>query len=174
MKGLKFAQKRALITTLLISVFLILFYSCKQKYSNETNHPYDVAAPNLDRQLLIINQGSPFKDSITAIVAEHYKSILKTVEVIDVKAFAKTEAADFDVILILYRWEAGAPPEAVQLFMDKNASLKNRMLILATSWNGLEKPKDVDAITGASIVEDVPVFRNKIIKKVDRLLKYKN
>lgn len=133
-----------------------------------------VESTSVVRKLLIVTQGSPFKDSITAGVLDRYKSPRVVVEVIDVRDLAKTDAGDFDAILILHRWEANAPSESVQSFMDENQGLRNKIVMLTTSWNGLEKMENVDAITGASIVEDVPLFTAKIIKRLDRLLKYKN
>ncbi len=82
-----------------------------------------------------------------------------------------TDADDFDAILLIYRWEARAPPEPVQLFMEKNLRLKNKMVVMTTSWYGFEKVENTDAITGASIVENVPIFTDKIIKRLDPLLK---
>ncbi len=174
MKNLKFVKKLVLITAFLVCLFLTLLYWYKPNYSFEVTHTNEIDFSNLDRKLLIATQSSPFKDSVTFIVSERYRSVSVVVEVIDVKALANKEAADFDAILLIYRWEAGAPPETVQSFIDKNSSLKNKMVELTTSWNGLEKMKNVDAITGASIIENVLVFTDKIIKRIDRLLKYKN
>jgi hypothetical protein len=173
MKGLKFVQKFAFITTILICMLLLLLYWYKQTCSMEATHTNEVNLQSLDRKLLIVTQGSPFKDSIAAEVMDRYKSSDVIIEVTDVKTLANVDAANFDAILFMYRWEAGAPPASVQTFMDKNSGLKNKMVILITSWNGLEKTNNVDAITGASIVGDAPIFTNKIIKKLDRLLKYK-
>ena len=174
MRNLKSGHKILLIITLLIGLVLLLLYWYKQTNSVETTHSYEVNSPTLDRKLLIATQGSPFKDSVTAVVSKHYKSAPIFVKVIDVAALANTNAADFDAILLIYRWEARAPPETVQSFMEKNSKLKNKIVILTTSWNGLEKEKNVDAITGASIVNDVPIFTHKIIKRLDQLLKSKN
>ena len=134
---------------------------------------YKVNSISLNSKLLIVKQSSPFKDSITAVVSAHYKSANIVVEVINMRSLQNIEATDFDAILILHRWEARAAPDAIQAFMDKNSSLQNKMVVLTTSWNGLEKTEDTDAITGASIVDNVPIFANKIIKKLDPLLKHK-
>jgi len=48
------------------------------------------------------------------------------------------------------------------------------MVVLTTSWNGIEKMENIDAITGASIVADETIFSDKLIKKIYRLLKLKN
>lgn len=173
MKNLNFARKLALITILLICAILLFLFLVKQSPFKEVDDPLEVESINVVPKLLIATQDSPFKDSITAGVLDHFKSPRVLVEVIDVRALTNTEAANFDAILILHRWEAGAPYESVQLFMDKNLSLKKKIVMLTTSWNGLEKMENIDAITGASIMQDVPDFIAKITKRLDRLFKYK-
>lgn len=174
MKNLNFARKFVLISIILICAFLLFLFWYKQSPSKEVNDPLKIESTSVVRKLLIATQGSPFKDSITAGILDRYKSPRVVVEVIDVRALGNTNVANFDAILIIHRWEAGAPYESVQLFMDENQGLRNKIVMLTTSWNGLEKTENVDAITGASIVEDVPLFTAKIIKRLDRLLKYKN
>lgn len=174
MKNLKSGQKVVLIITLLISLSLVLIYWYKQTYSLEKTHTYEVTSHNLDRKLLIATQGSPFKDSVTALISDRYHSMHVIVEVVDVKVLANINMDDFDAILLLYRWEANAPPVTVQNFMDKNSNLINKMVILTTSWYGLQKMKNIDAITGASIVENVPIVTEKISKRLDPLLKSVN
>lgn len=171
MKSLKLAQKIALIITLLIGLFLIIHYWYNNNYSVEIIRPDEGSIHKIDRKLLIATQGSPFKDSVVAVISEHYKSFPIEVEVIDVRLLSNKDVEDFDVIFIMYRWEAGAPPEVVQSFMEKNLNLKDKILVMSTSWNGLEKVKNIDAITGASIVQNVPIITSKIIKRIDRLLK---
>lgn len=140
----------------------------------ESTDAFGISDASLDRKLLIATQGSPFKDSITTVVLNRYKDSSVIVKVIDVKALADTDATHFDAILIQHRWEANAPAESVQSFMDKNLGIKNKIIMLTTSWNGLEKMENVDAITGASIVRDVPLIADRIFRRLDGLLKYKN
>lgn len=173
MKRLKFIQKLGLIATLLICLFLVIQYWYTHKNSGDPSNTFDVNAHHIKKKLLIVSQGSPFKDSITAGVLEHYKFSSITIEIIDVKTLVDTVVGNFDAILLIFRWEAGAPPEIIQSFVHKNLELKNKMVILVTSWNGLEKMDNVDALTGASILGDVPIFEDRIIRKVDRLLTYK-
>lgn len=171
MKNLKCTQKLVLITTVLISLFLLLIYWYKQNYPVNATHSHEGNFYKSEQKLLIATQNSPFKDSITAIVSDHYKSIPIVVAVIDVADLANLDIIDFDVLLLIYRWEANAPPQSVQSFMNKNSRLKNKIVVLTTSWNGLEKVKNIDAITGASILENVPSFTNKIIRKLNPMLK---
>lgn len=122
---------------------------------------------------MIVTESSPFKDLIIAGLLDYYKPSQILVEVVDANAMANIDTASFEAILILHRWEARAPSRNVQSFMEKNENFENKIVMLTTSWNGLEKIENIDAITGASIVKDVPIFTDKIIKRLDRLLKYK-
>lgn len=168
MKSLKFLQKLTWMNTFIIFLLSVIFFGCT--HSNQAD---DVNPSNLDQKVLIVKQGSPFKDLVTTEILLHYKSSPIVVEVIDIGALENTIGADFDAIVLMHRWEASGPPETVQSFIDQNSKLKNKIVVLSTSWNGLEKMKNVDAITGASLVENESIITAKIIKSLDRVLKYK-
>lgn len=174
MKNLTFTEKLRLIIILLICASLLFLFSYKQSSSSVNIHIQKVNSSSVDRKLLIAAPSSPFKDSIKVIILDRYKSPSIVVKVIDIKVLDNTKIADFDAILIMHRWEAGAPTDNVKLFMDENVESKNKIVMLTTSWDGLEKMEHIDAITGASIVKDVPIFTEKIINRLDRLLKFKN
>lgn len=174
MKNSNFAQKLVLVTILLVCASLLFLFWHKQSYLMEGKDNFEITSQSSNQKLLIAKQSSPFKDSLVVGVLNRYKSALAVVEVIDMKALINTDVADFDVLLLIHRWEANAPPDIVQSFIDKNLESKNKMVILTTSWNGLEKMENVDAISGASIIKEVPVFTDQVIKRLDSLLKYKN
>ncbi len=174
MKNSNFAQKLVLVTILLVCASLLFLFWYKQSYLMEGKDNFEITSQSSNQKLLIAKQSSPFKDSLVVGVLNRYKSALAVVEVIDIKALINTDVADFDILLLIHRWEANAPPDIVQSFIDKNLESKNKMVILTTSWNGLEKMENVDAISGASIIKEVPVFTDQVIKRLDRLLKYKN
>lgn len=173
MKTLNFVEKLLLSAILLICALLLFLFWYKQTVSVEVTDIHKVNSSSLVRKLLIAAPSSPFKDSITVGIVDRYHSSQLVVEVVDIRDLATIDAADFDAILIMHIWEAGAPAEIEQSFIAKNLELENKIVILTTSWNGLEKMENIDAITGASVVDDVPVFTAKIIKRLDRLLKYK-
>lgn len=173
MKNLNFAQKLVLVTILLVCASLLFLFWYKQSYLMEGKDNFEITSQSLNQKLLIAKQSSPFKDSLVVGVLNRYKSAPVVVEVFDIKTLTNTDVADFDAIFLIHRWEANAPPDIVQSFMDKNLELKNKMVILTTSWNGLEKMENIDAITGASIMKNVPTSTDRVIKRLDRLLEYK-
>src|SRR5690554_3815559 len=139
MKNLNFVRKFALIIIFLISVFLFFLFWNKQSSSKEIKNPMKIESTSIVRKLLIVTESSPFKDLIIAELLDYYKSPQILVEIVDGKTMANTDAANFDAILVLHRWEARAPSRNVRLFMEKNKAFENKIVMLTTSWNGLEK-----------------------------------
>src|SRR5690554_755483 len=174
MKNSNFALRSILIILLLIGAFLFFLFISKQKSNSRVDGPLTIEFVSADQKLLIAKPKSPFKDSITVGIIEHYNSSIVDIAVINVRGLVKTDTADFDAILVMHRWVAGAPIDIVQSFVEKNIESKNKIVMLTTSWNGLEKMENIDAITGASIMDDVPDFTDRIIKRLDRLLGYKD
>lgn len=170
MKRLSFIQKALLIAFLLICASLFFMCWYKDSCALDSKNTYNINPLNLEGKLLIATSGSPFKDSITALVLNHYKSTSVVVEELATKSLETINITDYNAILILHRWEADKPSKDVQSFIDNNPNLDSKLVMLTTSWNGLEKIEGVDAITGASIVEDAPGFTDKIIQRLDRLL----
>lgn len=174
MKNSNFALRSILIILLLIGAFLFSLFISKQKSNNRVDDPLTIEFVSADRKLLTAKPRSPLKDSITVGILEHYNSSIVDIAVINVRGLVKTDTADFDEILVMHRWVAGAPIDIVQSFVEKNIESKNKIVMLTTSWNGLEKMENIDAITGESIMDDVPDFTDRIIKRLDRLLEYKD
>lgn len=170
MKPRKKLKKLTLTTVLFVCGSILFLFWFDQAYLEKSK---EGISPALNQKLLVITQSSPFKDSIKSRVLEHYKSTDLIIEHIDVKELAKSDVKNYGAILILHRWEAGAPYKSLQTFMENNQEAKSKMVILTTSWNGLEKMENIDAITGASIQENIPVFTDRIVKELDQLLKNK-
>lgn len=169
MKNRKSTQKSFLLIFLLLGLFSIVVFWYNQ---NDGIKPQtvDFISDGTNRNLLIATQNSPFKDSITAVISEHYQSELVTVKEVDAKTLINIKTLDFNAILLMYRWEANAPPYPIQLFMNENSSIENKIVVVTTSWDGLEKVKDLDALTGASEMKDIPIFTEKIIQRLDEIL----
>ncbi len=171
MNNLKFAQKLGLITLLLLVIFLIFLAWYKHTYSMGIAQSSEVNSPDLERKLLIGTQGSDFKDSVVTGILNHFRSDSIYIKVVDVSALENVDSSIFDAIVLIHTWEIGKPPESVQVFINKNYGLKNKVVVLTTSGEGSEKMDEVDAITGESVLEDAPLFTDKIIQKLNPLLK---
>ena len=152
MKSFKFAKKIGLTIICLIGLFLLFLFWYKQTYSMEVAEAYQVNSPSLSQKLLIASQGSEFKKAVTTKIIDHYKSDSIFIKVIDVSGLSEIAPWDYNAILLMHTWEISKPPETVQLFIDENAAMKDRLVVLTTSGEGSYKMEDVDAVTGESIL----------------------
>ncbi|MFD0797926.1 hypothetical protein ACFQZJ_10670 [Maribacter chungangensis] len=174
MKNWTFTHTLVAIISMLGTLFLLVHLYSPEGYLKDTLKTGTLRSSNLSGKLLIAKQGSPFKDSIVVQVVHRYSSHPVEITLLDITALKSIDPFNFDAIFLIYRWEARNPPEAIQAFVKQHVKLKSKIVVLTTSWNGLEKMEGLDAITGASIGSDVSMFSDNIIKELDRLLYVEN
>tara|TARA_R110000868_G_scaffold11281_3_gene55183 strand:+ start:713 stop:1234 length:522 start_codon:yes stop_codon:yes gene_type:complete len=153
-----------------LGLFFVFLVWYKYEYSMAPVAPYSLNAQKMATKLLIATQGSDFKSNLTQGVVDYYKSNSVSIDVIDVSTLSEIAPEDYDAILLIHTWEYGKPPESVQSFMDKNSDFKGKMVVMTTSGEGSEKMKNIDAISGESILKDSPVIVAKIIARLNPLL----
>ncbi|SHJ43563.1 hypothetical protein SAMN04487911_12120 [Arenibacter nanhaiticus] len=154
----------------LLLLFLIFLMWYHNTYAMSEASEYDENSISLDSKLLIATQGSEFKNRLTQEVVAYYKMKEVYIKVIDVSSLERINPINYDAILLLHTWEYWKPPTEVKLYIERQQELLDRMVILTTSGKGTSKMKEVDAITGESILEDIPYYVNTITKKLDSLL----
>ncbi len=168
MKGLK----RILLAFLALIVIFFLFLLWYQyQYSMDVAKPYAINSPNLENKLLIATQGSQFKDEITEGIVNRYSPDSIYIKVIDVSALKDIDPKDFNALVIIHTWEKWKPPAPVKTFIDRTNKDEDKIVVLTTSGEGSYKMEDVDAIVGASILQNASALTNEIISRVNPLLK---
>lgn len=135
---------------------------------------FQVNSANLDHKLLIATQKSAFKDSVTQLLVKHYTSDPVFIKVIDISSLSKIDPADYTAIAIIHTWENWEPPLEVKSFIEQTSEFQKKIIVLTTSGDGSFKMKQVDAITGESKIEETPLFADKLIGRLDPILKDKN
>ena len=158
----------------IVALFFIFAVWYKYKYAMAHVEPYSINAQHLDTKLLIATQGSSFKNTVTQGILDYYEADSLFIRVIDVSGLNEIEPEDYKAILVMHTWEYVKPPEAVQSFMDENFSSKNKMVVLTTSGEGSERMEDIDAISGESILEDVPDVVGKIVGQLNSIIVTEN
>jgi len=163
MKSIKKILIFLALGVLVIFVGLQLLYNpCDSYRFNRNEHaPYD---------LVIANEGSYFKDSITRILVQHYEGKSVKVKVLPLKSLNNLKANDFAAIVIIHSWHTWNPPLEVERFIKKQTACMDKLVVMTTSSNGTHKMEGLDAITGASKIEKATVYAQKIIEKLDPLL----
>ncbi|GMN11719.1 hypothetical protein MTsPCn9_29020 [Croceitalea sp. MTPC9] len=166
------ALKKILLIILGLIVVLLLFavwYNIK--YAMDVVEPYEVNSANLEKSLLIATQGSVFKDRVTDAVINHYKSDAVFIKVIDIGNLDQINPDDFKALLLIHTWENWKPPMEVKSFIERTKSSAYKIVVLTTSGQGNYKMEEVDAITGESIIEDIPLFTEQIFERLNLLLR---
>lgn len=146
----------------------------KYEYSMGKAEAFQTSSSSMDHSLLIATQKSPFKDSVTQLVVNHYKHDSIFVKVIDISLLSEIDPADYTGIALIHTWENWKSPSEVRSFMARTESNRENIIVFTTSGAGTYKMKEVDAITGESIIEDAPLFAYKIIGRLEPILKAKN
>ncbi|MCJ7757754.1 MAG: hypothetical protein MUP24_06365 [Gillisia sp.] len=171
---MKRSGKIVFIILSVTALFLALLVWYKYEYSMGKADAFQVNSANLDRRLLIATQESAFKDSITQLLVKHYTSYPVLIKVIDISSLSKINPADYTAIAIIHTWENQESPFEVKSFIERTTAIRKKIIVLTTSSDGTYKMKEVDAITGESKIEDAPQFADKLIGRLDPILKDKN
>ncbi|NHF59607.1 hypothetical protein FK220_009665 [Flavobacteriaceae bacterium TP-CH-4] len=163
---MKRLKKILSVLVVMMVVFFVFLFWYQQRYSMDRVTAYEVNTPALENSLLIATQGSDFKNALTQELVNYYKTRATYIKVIDVHELTEIDMDAFNAIVIMHTWENWKPPEPVAAFIEENKEQRNRMVVVATSGEGSYKIEGVDALTGESIIENVPQYVNKI---TDRL-----
>lgn len=154
----------------MIAFFLFLLWY-QNRYAMDVVTPYTINETQFGKKLLIATQGSDFKHEVTTGIANHFKSDSISIQVIDIKQLKEIAPQDYDVLVVIHTWEYGEPPAAVNAFLDKTITKKDKIIVLTTSGEGSYKTENIDAIAGESILENAPVIVAQLIGKIEVLLK---
>ncbi len=163
--------KKLLLTLfVMIFVFLVFLLWYQNRYAMDEVKAYDMNSPSFEKKLLIATQGSQFKNIVTDGVLNYFEQDSVYVKVIDVSLLTTIAPEDYNAIVVIHTWENWKPPIAVKNFIERTKIDKAKIVVLTTSGEGSYKMEDVDATTGESILEDTPLFVDKILGKLKPLL----
>jgi hypothetical protein len=128
---------------------------------------FEVGSPAEAQHLLIATQGSSYKDALVATVAEDLKPRHIYIRVIDVTTLPTIREQDWSAMVLVHTWEIGKPEESVETFVRRVVE-KKKLIVLTTSGSGEEKLADVDALSSASRMADIPRQAAEISGRIDR------
>jgi hypothetical protein len=171
---MKRSGKIVFIIPSVTALFFAMLVWCQYEYSMGKAEAFQANYAYLDSKLLITTQKSAFKDSITQLLVTYYTQDPVIIKVIDISSLSKIDPAYYTAIAIFHTWENWEPPLEVKSFVDRTSAIRKKTIVLTTSGDGTFKIKEVDAITGESKIEDAPQFADKLIGKLDPILKAKN
>jgi hypothetical protein len=135
----------------------------------EVAESFEVNSIDNHPQLLIATQGSEFKDAIVSNVIKDLESNEVYIKVIDVTSLGEVSPEEWDAILIIHVFEIWQPQVDVAQFIRSNYD-PDKMVVMSTSASGELQMDEVDGLSGASIMENVPEETNRILEKIKEVL----
>jgi len=164
-------MKKTILKIIGIIAFTFLVFAVwyKFNYSMSEVKSFDMNSPELTTKILIATQGSEYKDGILSDLTTHFKSKDVYIKVIDIYELTEVDADRWSAICIIHTWEYGNPPFTVEEFTKKTIA-KNQLIVHTTSGEGSYRMEEVDAITGASVMEDIPTVSTQLIERLEEVI----
>ena len=152
-----------------LALFFIFTVWYTERYGMDKVASFEINDARLDNRILIATQGSDYKNTIVADVISsfYYDSIY--IKIIDVNKLGKETARDWDAMVILHTWEIGVPPQSVTDFVAKVED-KSKLIAVSTSGTGEEYLADIDGISSASLMYEVPNQVQIIVDRINGLI----
>lgn len=159
-----------LILLILLAGFWVWY---EYTYSMDTVIPFEVKDARQKNKVLIASQGSRFKDSLVQGILKHYKEEPIYFKVIDAYTLFTVDINKWDALVIINSWEYGSPPRNVKKFIKTHQDQLDKLIILSTVGSSNIALKDVDVISGESIIEKTPHYTQVVAKRLDKII-YQN
>ena len=149
-----------LLGLIVLCIFAILTWY-KIHYSMDIAEPFTVTVPQAKYKLLIATQGSAYKNAVLKGLISAAKKRKMSLEVIDVSSLSTVDIDEWSVIVIIHTWENWQPQANALEFAQRHPNT-DKILYLSTSGKGDLKIPNVDAITSASLLKDVPKHVSRV------------
>lgn len=140
-------------------------------YSMDTVIPFEVKDPSLETKVLIASQGSRFKDSLVQGILRHYQKDAIHFKVIDVYTMFTVDIDKWDALVIINSWEYGSPPGNVKRFIKNHPDQLDKLIILSTVGSSNIALKDIDVISGESIIEKRSYYTGILVERLNKIIK---
>lgn len=156
------------VGTVMLVFYLILSWY-RYHYSMTVVEGFEVNAPELDKRLLIVTQGSRFKNAIVDALVDQMRRKPVHIKVIDVSELAGVDEVKWTALVMLHTWETWRPPLEAKHFI-RRLNAPEKVVVVSTSASGEAKMEGVDAITAVSKMGEVTVAVDAVMARLDPLL----
>ena len=154
---------------LLVTVLIVLTGCTGGTVITQDTSPIEQA----HRKLLIATQESRYKTALVTEIRDGLSQEPAAIRTIDIRQLAREDTSIYAGILLVNTCMAGRPDPRVEAFID-DFPAKEKLVVLTTGVRDSWTPKtaEVDAMTSASVLSDVPVVSRAIIDKLLSLLQH--
>ncbi len=157
-----------IVILILISIAFFIFYN--PEYPPVNSESFEVNSPQLDQRILIASQPSQYKNTVVHSIVKQLKQRPIYIKVIDVTTLPDISEKNWNVIIVIHTWEYWQPPPVVKTWLEQVSDL-GKVVILTTSGNGTSKMKDINAITSASVMTNIPADVTELLSRVNLILR---
>ncbi|MFD2564335.1 hypothetical protein [Aquimarina rubra] len=162
------------IVLILVVLFIGFWAWYEYTYSMDTVIPFEVHDPSAKTKVLIASQGSKFKDSVVKGILRRYEKDTVHFKVIDVYTLFTVNLEKWDAMIFINSWEYGSPPRNVKKFIKNHPEQLDKLIILSTVGSSNIALKDVDVISGESIIEKTAQYTDTIANRLNQIIKRNN
>jgi hypothetical protein len=157
------------MSAILLTIFVLFLVWYKYTFSMEVIEERSINENSDKQSVLIVSQGSEFKNKVIEGVIEEIEPRGDFLKVIDATALPNENSNEWDAMLIIHTMEIWQPQADVKNFLSKNYD-PNKMIVFATSSSGEIQMEGIDGFTGASILEEVDERINQFTKLLIEVL----
>jgi flavorubredoxin len=149
-----------------MTVLLVFGLWYTNKFGMRTAKSQIINSEQTKNNLLIVSQKSNYKDELLKEIIEPLKSRDIRIEVIDISELTKIQTDLYHSIVIIFSWEMWMPPKSLRKFL-KSQFDKDQIYTVGTSGGGNLELKNIDGISGASIINQAEQDANAVIQWVN-------
>ncbi len=167
---MKILKRVLIVIGVLIALMVIAFGVYLLVNRQSVAEPFEVGSPDSARKILIVTQGSDYKNLMVDTLISRLKGEDVYISVIDISGLNEISQEDWDAEIIIHTTEGYRLPESVKEYLLRIEN-PDEVMLLITSGSGEWKPEDckVDVLTSASRVTDIPEKANYIKDKINSL-----
>ncbi|WP_160114552.1 hypothetical protein [Aquimarina sp. AU474] len=161
------------ITFIIVLLFVGFWIWYEYTYSMDTVIPFELNNPRLNTKVLIASQGSKFKDSLVKEILRTYEKDTIYFKVVDVYTLFTINLDKWDAMIFINSWEYGSPPRNIKNFIKNYPDQLEKIIVLSTVGSSHITLKDIDVISGESIIEKVPDYTKIVVNQLNQIINKK-
>lgn len=143
---------KVIIPILSIAVGFSIWYT--QKYGMDEVISYQINLPSAEKKVLIATQKSIYKDTLVTYIIDKLRPTKAYINIIDISKLSYEETELYDNIIIIHTWEIWKAPQSVIKYIENHKM--NNTFVIGTSGSGDLQLPNIDGISSASIISEIP------------------
>jgi hypothetical protein len=168
-------NRQRIMCVILFSV--LPFFSCTAPqyfWPQKDIESHEIHRPILEKRILIASRQSEFKNAVVEKIEATFLSQAVYIKVIGIEDLKFEDATQYSATVLINTAMGWKIDRKVDHFLDRHQGL-NSIVVLTTSDGGNISPDtekhQVDAISSASVIDQTELVTNKIVSKINELIK---